>query len=80
MTVLHALREVTEWDGLIEKIGKLTDTGSMFDITVSPLSETMKQFGNTLSAITKPMEVVIRLPQRQRYENNLTNSAKIFCI
>lgn len=64
MTAPCAPRKVTEWDDLLEKIGKLTDTGSLFDITVSPISETMKQLGDTLNAITKPMEVVFRLPQR----------------
>lgn len=59
MTAPHALHEATERDSLIEKIGKLTDTGSMFDITVAPISESVKKFGDTLSTLSKPMEVVL---------------------
>ena len=57
MTAPHAPREVTEWNGLGEMFAKLTDTGSMFDITVSPISETLKQISETFDTLNKPVEV-----------------------
>lgn len=57
MTAPHAPREVTAWNSLIEKIGKLTDTGSVFDVTVSPISETVKQISEAFDTLNKPVEV-----------------------
>ena len=57
MTAPHAKREVTAWEGLTEMLGKLTGIGSAFDVTVSPISETINEMGNTLDKLTKPVEV-----------------------